>query len=131
MEIVRILAAGLASYAFGAVWYMSLAKSWMAAADVEADETGRPQNAAGAMPYIIALVGSVIVAGMMRHVFSLSGIEGADKGLISGIGIGLFLVTPWIATNYGFAGRSRMLMVIDGGYATVGCGIMGFVLTLF
>ncbi len=52
----------------------------------------------------------------------------ADAG---GFGLGLFIVTPWIATNYAFSMRPRTLTLIDGGYATIGCTIMGLVLTLF
>ena len=71
------------------------------------------------------------MAGMMRHVFALGGVTEISKGLLSGLGIGLFLATPWIATNYAFAGRPMKLTLIDGGYATIGCAIMGLVLTLF
>ncbi|SMX47203.1 DUF1761 domain-containing protein [Actibacterium lipolyticum] len=131
MDYLSVIIAAIASYAFGAVWYMKLARPWMQAAGIEADENGRPKNNAGAMPYIIAFVSAVIVAGMMRHIFALSGIDTLGAGIISGFGLGLFIATPWIATNYGFAGRPRMLTLIDGGYATIGCTIMGLVLSLF
>lgn len=131
MEILSVIAAALASYVFGAVWYMMLARPWMAAAGLKAGPDGRPANSASPAPYIIALVCALAVAGMMRHVFSLAGIDDAAKGLVSGLGIGLFFATPWIATNYGFSDRPKMLTVIDGGYATIGCGLMGLVLTLF
>ena len=131
MEILSILVAAVASYAFGAVWYMALARPWMAAAGIEADANGHPANAAGAMPYVTAFLCAVLVAGMMRHAFSLSGIDTAGKGLMAGLGIGLFLAAPWLVTNYSFAGRPRALMLIDGGYATIGCTLMGLVLTLF
>ena len=131
MEIINVLVAAVAAYAFGAAWYMALSKPWMEAAGVEAGPDGRPANGAGVLPYIIAFVGALVAAGMMRHVFNLSGIDAPMQGLVSGFGIGLFLATPWIATNYGFAGRPMRLTVIDGGYATLGSTIMGLVLTLF
>ncbi|WP_127116097.1 DUF1761 domain-containing protein [Shimia sediminis] len=128
MDYLIVIGAGLASYVFGAVWYMTLASKWMAAAGIEADDNGRPPNA-GPTPYIVALVCAIIVAGMMRHIFSLSGIDTIGAGLVSGFGVGLFLVTPWLATNYVFADRSRKLILIDGGFATGGCTIIGVVLT--
>ena len=131
MEYVNVLAAAFAAYVFGALWYMTLAKPWMAAAGVEADENGRPSNGAGAMTYVIAFVCAVIVAGMMRHVLNLAGIVDPGKGLIAGLGIGLFMATSWIATNYSFAGRPKTLILIDGGYTTIGCAIIGLVLTAF
>ena len=34
MEILSVLAAALASYVAGSVWYMTLAKPWMKAAEI-------------------------------------------------------------------------------------------------
>lgn len=130
MEIAIVVAAALASYIFGAIWYMALSQAWMEAAGVEVGEDGRPANTGSAMPYVAAFICALLVAGMMRHVFSLSGIETVGAGFTAGLGIGLFLAAPWLVTNYAFAGRNRTLMLIDGGYAAIGCTIMGVVLTL-
>ncbi|CUK09790.1 hypothetical protein PH7735_03415 [Shimia thalassica] len=131
MSFLAVLAAGLSSYIFGAIWYMSLSRPWMTAAGIEAQEDGKPPNG-GPVPYIVAFLGAVLVAGMMRHIFSVSGIleMGIGAGLTAGLGLGLFLVAPWIATNYAFAGRNLTLTLIDAGYAIIGCSIMGVVLTL-
>jgi len=129
MEILSVIAAAAASYVFGAIWYMSLAKPWMAASGVKLGEDGQPENRSNPVPYIVSFVCAIIVAGMMRHIFTLSGIDMLGEGLVAGLGIGLFLATPWIATNYTFAGRPKALIVIDGGYATIGCAVMGAVLT--
>lgn len=131
MAFLSVIAAAVAAYAFGAIWYMSLAKPWMAASGIEVGEDGRPANSADKIPYIVSIVSMIIVAGMMRHVFSLAGIDELGKGLVSGLGIGLFLAVPWLATNYTFADRPKKLIIIDGGYSTIGCTIIGAVLTLF
>lgn len=130
MEVISVVAAAAASYIFGAIWYMSLAKPWMASSGVEVGEDGQPANRSNPVPYIVSFVCAVIVAGMMRHMFALAGIDELGKGVVAGLGIGLFLATPWIATNYTFSGRPKALIVIDGGYATIGCMVMGAVLTL-
>jgi hypothetical protein len=131
MGFISVIVAAIANFAFGAVWYMSLSKPWMEASGVEVGEDGQPANNADPIPYITSFIAAILVAGMMRHVFVLSGIDTFGKGLMSGLGIGLFLVTPWIATFYGFGGKPRKLVLIDGGYATIGCTIIGAVLTLF
>jgi hypothetical protein len=82
------------------------------------------------VPYIVAFICIILVAGMMRHTFALSGISGAGKGLISGLGVGLFFISPWIFINTGYSDRPWKLAIIDSGYATFGCAIMGLVLTL-
>lgn len=131
MEYLNVLVAAIGSYAFGAIWYMALAKPWMAAANITVGEDGRPEGAAGPMPYIIAFVSAILVAGMMRHIFMLAEIDTISKGAMSGFGLGLFIAAPWIATNNGFGDRPMKLTIIDGGYATIGCTIIGIILTLF
>ena len=131
MEIVNVLAAAMAGYIFGAIWYMGLAKPWMAAAGIEADENGRPQGGAGATPYVLSAIAMVLVAGMMRHIFAMAGMESLGAGLIGGLGIGLFFISPWIMINNAYEARPFKLTLINGGYATFGCAIMGAVLTIF
>ena len=130
MELFNVFLAAVAGFAFGAAWYMKLSKPWVEAAGIEVDADGNPVDQS-AMPFIMAGVAMLLVAGMMRHVFALAGIETIDKGLISGLGIGLFFISPWIMINNGYGGRPFKLTLIDGGYATFGCALMGAVLTVF
>ncbi|MGL6211686.1 MAG: DUF1761 domain-containing protein [Paracoccaceae bacterium] len=127
MEILNVVVAGLAAFGFGAVWYMSIGKAWMAASGV----TEEQQRSGGPMPFVVGLVGMVLAAGMMRHVFGMAGIDTLGKGITAGLGIGAFSVMPWVAMNYAFAQRKVMLMIIDGVNVIVGCGIIGAVLMLF
>ena len=132
MGFLDVIAAGIAGFLFGAVWYTVFAKRWMTLSGVPLNETAdAPANRSDPIPYITSLVGAVLVAGMMRHVFALSGIDTVGEGLVSGLGIGLFLVSPWIATFYGFSARPFRLTLIDGGYATFGCTVIGAVLMVF
>lgn len=130
MELIAVLVAALAGFAFGAVWYMSLAKPWVKAAGVVCDENGKPVNNSK-LPFVISAICMILVAGMMRHMFSMAGIDGAGKGLVAGLGVGLFFIAPWVAMNYGYAGRPRNLSIIDGGYAVCGSAVIGLVLGLF
>uniref|UniRef100_UPI00249171F4 DUF1761 domain-containing protein n=1 Tax=Litoreibacter halocynthiae TaxID=1242689 RepID=UPI00249171F4 len=82
-------------------------------------------------PYLMAAVAMVIVAGMMRHTFAASGIDTALSGLVAGLGIGLFFISPWIMINNAYGDRPFKLTLIDGGYASFGCATMGLVLGLF
>ena len=63
MEIVRVLVAAAGSWVFGAVWYMALAKPWMAAAGVECDENGRPKNGSSPLPFVLSALCMILVAG--------------------------------------------------------------------
>lgn len=130
MEILSVLAATVATFVFGALYYMVLSKQWLAASGVAVGEDGQPVNSSNPLPYIVAFICIMLVAGMMRHTFALSGIDTLAKGLQSGFGIGLFFISPWIFLNTGYSDRPWMLAVIDSGYATLGATIMGAVLVL-
>lgn len=130
MEFVNVLVAAAASWAFGAGWYMVLAKPWVAAAGIEVDEKGRPKGSSPT-PFILSAICMVLVAGFMRHIFVSAGIDSPGKGLLSGLGVGLFFIAPWTMINNAYGMRPFRLTLIDGGYATFGCGLIGLVLTLF
>ena len=131
MEIINVLVAAIGGWAFGAVWYMTLSKPWMEASGVEVGEDGKPVNSSDPIPYIMSMVAMIIVAGMMRHIFGMAGIASVGKGLLAGLGVGLFFISPWIMINNAYGGRPFRLTIIDGGYATFGCGVIGLILTLF
>lgn len=130
MELINVLVAAAAGFGFGALWYGKFSAVWMEASGVEVVD-GKPANNSDPMPYVMGFLAMILVAGMMRHVFALSGIETIGKGLVSGFGIGLFLAMPWLMICYGFAGRPRKLLLIDGGYAALGSAVIGLVLSLF
>lgn len=131
MDYVAVIVAAAAGFAFGAAWYMTLSKPWMQAAGVKMTADGKPDGNGSPLPFVLSAIAMLLVAGMMRHVFALSAIDTAAKGLISGMGIGLFFITPWIMINNAYAMRPFKLTVIDGGYATFGCALIGLVLTVF
>ena len=131
MEFLNVIAAAVGAFAFGAVWYIAMGKVWAKAAGIPLDAAGKPQGNGSMMPFVVGIVAMVIVAGMMRHVFAETGIATLGAGIVSGLGVGAFLITPWVAMNYAFAMRPAALSVIDGVNAVVGCAIMGAILTLF
>lgn len=130
MGFLSVVAAAVAAWVFGAVWYMILARPWMASAGIKAGPDGKPEGNA-ALPYVLSAIAMLLVAGMMRHTFASTGVTTPGAGLIGGLGVGLFFISPWIMINNAYGMRPFRLTLIDGGYATFGCAIMGTVLTLF
>lgn len=131
MELLNVLIAAVAGFGFGALWYGFFSKAWMEASGVAVGPDGKPANSSSPAPYIMGLIAMILVAGMMRHVFALSGIETLGKGLVSGLGIGLFMSAPWLMICYGFSGKPTKLLLIDGGYAAFGSAVIGLVLAAF
>lgn len=125
MEYLIVLIAGVAGYAFGAVWYGTLGALWREDVGLSVDDVKPANNVAA---YILALVGNVLVAGMARHIFASSGLDGVVAGAVSGLGLGLFVAGSYLAINYGFAKRSRRLAVIDIGHAAGSAAVIGAVL---
>jgi hypothetical protein len=131
MELLNIVAAAAGSWVFGAIWYMALSKPWMEAAGIPRDENGRPQGNGSPMPFVLSAICMIIVAGMMRHIFAMAAVDSVGKGLMSGLGIGLFFIAPWVMINNAYGMKPFRLTLIDGGYAIIGCTIIGLILTLF
>ena len=131
MEYLNVLAAAAASWVFGALWYGFLSKPWMKAINMPMTADGKPDGNGSPLPYILSAITMVIVAGFMRHIFATSGITTISAGTLAGAGIGLFFISPWTMINNAYGLRPFTLTLIDGGYATIGCGLIGLVLTLF
>ncbi|PRY91578.1 DUF1761 domain-containing protein [Donghicola tyrosinivorans] len=131
MSLISVLVAALAGWLFGAAWYMALSKEWLAATGIPCDENGKPEGNNSALPFVLSAVAMIFVAGFMRHIFASAGITGVGMGLVGGFGIGLFFISPWIMINNAYESRPFKLTLINGGYATFGCAIMGAVLTIF
>ena len=129
MGMISVFAAAAAGWVFGAVWYMALSKPWLEASGIDCDENGKPKGGSP-LPFVLSAVAMLLVAGMMRHIFGMAGIATAGTGLVSGLGIGLFFIAPWIMINNAYGMRPFKLTLIDGGYATFGCALIGLVLTL-
>ena len=126
-----VILATAAAWGLGAFWYGALAEPWMQASGVPRDDSGKPKGGQNPLMYVASFVMILAVAGMMRHIFASGGIDGIVKGLVSGGGIGLFVISPWIALNNMYGMRPVKLTLIDGGYATSGCAAMGLVLGIF
>ncbi|MEC3861587.1 DUF1761 domain-containing protein [Mesobacterium sp. TK19101] len=131
METVKVLVAAAASWVWGAVWYMTLSKPWLRAAGIECDPDGKPVGGSSPAPFILSALCMVLVAGMMRHMLTMSGITTVGGAMVTGAGIGLFFIAPWTMINNAYGMRPFTLTLIDGGYAVAGCTIMGLVLALF
>lgn len=127
MDFVNVIFAGVAGYAFGAVWYGLLGKQWQAATGLTAEDV-KPANNISA--YIVGVICNVVIAGMMRHIFVASGVVGLTNSVVSGLGLGLFIAGAFLMINYSFAKRSAALKWIDIGHAAGVGAVIGGALSL-
>ena len=125
MGALAVFLAAAAGYGAGAVWFMVLGRVWMAAVGRTEDEIRADRSA---LPFVLAFAANLLTAGMLRHVFAMSGVEGLGAGLVAGLGTGLFLAAPWIVTAHAFSARPRTLWWLDAGHVVLAATVIGTVL---
>lgn len=130
MQYLAVILAAAVAYGFAAFWYTKMSLPWAVAAGIPVVD-GKPKGNGSPLPFVVGAVMQLLVAGMMRHIFLMAGLDTLVEGVMGGFGIGAFLITPWVAMNYAFAGRPMKLTLLDGVNSVVGCTLMGVVLSLF
>ncbi|MEQ9039751.1 MAG: DUF1761 domain-containing protein [Silicimonas sp.] len=126
MNVLGVVLAAAAAWVFGAIWYGVIGKKWMEASGLTEESIDRRKPA----PYIVSFICTLLVAGMLRHILVMGGIEGVGESVLTGLGLGLFVASPWIVTNVMFAQRDKSLIWMDSAYPTIGMALMGGVLAL-
>lgn len=131
MSYLAILVAAIASYIFGAVWYMALSKQWIAAlGQTEEEFKSRPFSP---VPFVIAFISQLVMAFVLAGTIGHLGVGQVTprNGMISALFIWTGFVLTTLATNHGFQGAKRSLTVIDGLHWLGVLVIQGLVIGLF
>ena len=115
VNYLGIVAAAAGGFFFGFIYYMTLAKQWMAA-------TGKTEESlkAGGMakPMIITAIAQLIMAFMLAGILGHLGAENMNiqGGLITGAFVWLGFAATATAVNYAWQRAKPMLTVIDSGH---------------
>ena len=112
MNYLAILAAAVAGFAFGAAYYMTLSKPWMAAAGLSQEQLGKRSPVPFVVSFVALIVMAWILAGTIGHLGP--GQVTAKNGVISGLFVWLGFVITTLSVNYAYGQRKPMLTVIDG-----------------
>ena len=108
MNVLAILAAAVAAFAWGAAYYMTLSKQWLAA-------VGKTEPNKSPVPFIISFVALVVMAwvlaGTVGHLGP--GQVTLKNGIISALFLWLGFVVTTIFVNNAYPGRKYSLSVID------------------
>ena len=109
---LAVLVAGIAAMPVGALWYGPLfARPWMTAVGKTREELQGP-----AWGYALALFAWLVVAYVISWVADWAEADTLVEGLAVGFLMFVGFVATTMAVNTFFAGRSRALYLIDGGY---------------
>ena len=125
--IIAILAAGLAGWVFGAIWYTSLSKPWQRAHGINPEDC--KDQKMPMMPLVIAFLGAIVMAATLYHILTNLGVMGVAHGAIAGLTIGVGLLFVATVVNNQFQQRNWVATLIDGGHWSLVLMIEGAVIT--
>lgn len=139
MNVFVMIGAAVAAWLFGAMYYGTLAKPWVAAqgSTMEAFKAKQAANVgklSAQTPFILSFVAELVMAyvlyGLMKHVAHTNPLS-VSTGLISAAFVWFGFVLTTMAVNNAFTGRNVMLTVIDAGHWLGVMLIMGAMLGAF
>ena len=117
LNVVSVLAAAVAAWLFGAVWYMALSRPWIAAHGWQGrEDMPRRGGMATAAPFIISFVAELVMATMLFGIIHHIGEVNIPRALFSAFFIWLGFVATTITVNNAYPNRRPMLTVIDAAH---------------
>jgi hypothetical protein len=115
VNIVSVLVAAIASFAFGAAWYISLAKPWMAAMG-KTEEQLNPGGKQDPLPYIITFIMQLIMAWFLGGLILHLGPSSLQAGLTAAFFVWLAFVVTTQIVSHRFTRAPWSLTLIDCGH---------------
>ena len=115
MNILAIVVAAVAGFAFGSVYYMALSAQWLRAVERTKEQlmpSGKPKPGPFVVSAVALVVMAWVLAGTIGHLGP--GQVTLKNGIISALFIWVGFVATTLAVNNGFAGRKTSLTMIDG-----------------
>ena len=121
-----VIAAGIADWILGAVWFTCFRVPWQAGTRIPPEELQAYMAHPNFWPYIVSLICSILIAYVIARV--LSGWQ--SHNLVSGVGVGLLIgVAAALAmiTEMVFEIRPVSFIMISAAYPLLGCILMGII----
>src|SRR5947209_12274228 len=112
MNYLAILIAAVAAFAWGAAYYMTLSKQWLAAVGMTKAQLGEKRSP---VPFILTFVALIVMAwvlaGTLGHLGP--GQVTLKNGIVSALFLWLGFVVTTVFVNNAYPGRKYSLSVID------------------
>jgi hypothetical protein len=132
INYLAMLAAAVAAWVLGAVWYRVLSTQWLAAlGKTKADLMGPGGKPKSYVPFVLVFVAELIMAWMLAGILGHLGAVTVKNGVISGASCWFGFVLTAVAANNAFGGRKVMLTVIDAGHWLAVLVLMGAIVGAF
>jgi len=119
ISLVSVLAATVAGWVFGAVWYGALfSRQWMAAAGLTPEKINGPSGRPSPVPFVISFVLEFVMAYVLAVLFLHTAKDGITLGaaLAAAFFLWLGFVFTTMAINHRYTMQPWSLTAIDGGH---------------
>jgi hypothetical protein len=120
VNILSVLIAAVAAWIFGAIYYTTLGKVWMAAQGKTAEsckaEFAAKSGIAKFTPFVLSFIGALIMGVTIYGILTHSGLWSLRAGIITGAFCWFGFVLTTVVINNAYQGRKVMLSVIDCGH---------------
>ena len=112
LNYLAVLIAAVAAFAWGAAYYMTLSRQWLAAVGMTKEQLGEKRSPVPfAISFVALLVMGWVLAGTLGHLGP--GQVTLKNGIISALFLWLGFVVTTIFVNNAYPGRKYSLSLID------------------
>ncbi|MEZ4900508.1 MAG: DUF1761 domain-containing protein [Spirosomataceae bacterium] len=126
INYLAVLAAAVATFVLGAVWYISFSEPWMSLAGLTEEKI--TASGGGVSAYIISFITYLLGAYAMAILFKSMNISTLKTGAMTGALIGAIIVGGNIFTNNAYEIKPIGLSVLNAGFSAVSGAAMGAIL---
>jgi len=126
--IIAILAAGVAGWIWGAIWYGVLSKPYQLALGLNPDDC--KDKKMPVLPMVAAFVAALVMSAVLYQLLTNLGVLGVWPAMVAGFTVGLGFVLTTILVNNMFQQKSFTLTIIDGGHWVLALVIEAAVISL-
>ena len=125
---IVILAAGVAGWIFGAVWYGTLSKPYQRALGLNPDDCKDKKMPMA--PMVVAFLAALVMSAVLYQLLTNLGVMGVMGSAIAGLTLGVGFLATSIVVNNMFQQKSAMLTIIDAGHWVLALVIESVVIAL-
>lgn len=120
VNLISVLTATVVAWLFGAVYYTTLGKRWIAAQGKTLEACKAEQAAksgiAKVAPFVLSFVAELVMGVVIYGILTHSGLWTLRAGIITGAFCWFGFVLTTIVVNNAYSGRKSMLTVIDSAH---------------
>ena len=126
--ILAILAAGVAGWIFGAIWYGVLSKPYQRALGLNPDDC--KDKKMPVLPMIASFVAALVMSAVLYQLLTNLGVLSVKDAMVAGLTVGVGFVLTSVLVNNLFQQKSFTLTVIDGGHWVLALVVEAAVISL-